>query len=242
MRYWDGREWTAHTHSDGNASAPSANGGAPTAGVAPATPAAPTPEVALEPAPTPETTGVNEVALSEAQVAFLTSQLTLRGLVKRTLGWAITVPFIVGALGYGLIRLVGWIPLFGWIFALWGIVGTIAAVIAGIIVTPLVALVLLPIVMLVTRPKLREDLASGRAIRQAGRFVIEEQKVGPAQLRTGTGKSFDLTGSQVETLKDILPAVGDVRVLNGSLMKTTRTSLMLGLYDESGRELLSAGG
>jgi hypothetical protein len=221
-RYWDGNEWTGHTHG-GESEAPPA-----TESIVPAQ------------APTPETTGTQEVSLSEAQVAFLTSQLTLGALVKRALGWAATVPVALAALGYTLVRLVAWVPLFGWVFALWGIIGTIAAVIAGIIVTPLVALVLLPIVMLVTRPKLRQDLGSGRAVRQTGRFVIEPQKVGAAQLRTGTGKSFDLTSAQLKTLEDVLPAVGEVRVLNGALMKTTHTSVLLGLYDESGRELLSA--
>jgi hypothetical protein len=188
------------------------------------------------------TTAEHEVALSDKQVAFLTQQLTFGALVKRALGWALTVPVVLAALGYGLIRVALYIPLFGWVFALWGIAGTIAAVLAGIVVMPLVALVLLPVVMLVKRPKMREDLASGRAIRQAGTFVVEDQKVGAAQLRTGTGKSFDLTGAQLAILKDILPATGDVRVLTGALMKTTRTSILLGLYDESGRELISANG
>lgn len=199
-------------------------------------------DVAVEqPVPTPVTTGEHEVALSAGQVAFLTQQATIGALAKRALGWAAALPFIVAAIGYGLIRLVRWIPLFGWVFALWAIAGTIAAVLAAIVVIPIAALLLLPIALLVTRPKLRADLAGGRAIRQAGTFVVEEQKVGPAQLRTGTDASFELTGAQLEILKERLPAHGDARVLTGALMRTPHTSLLLGLYDESGRELIAAG-
>ena len=225
QRYWDGTQWTGHTH--GGESGP---------------PPAPAPvqPAAVAQAPTPETTETREVPLSQAQVSFLTSQLTVGALAKRAFGWAIATPFVVAALGYTLIRMVVWVPLFGWVFALWGIAGTIVAVIAAAIVTPLIALVLLPVAMLVTRPKLRDDLESGQAIRQTGTFVIDE-KVGTAQLRTGTGESIDLSSAQRKTLEDVLPAVGDVRVLEGALTKTTRTSLLLGLCDANGRELLSAG-
>jgi hypothetical protein len=37
-----------------------------------------------------------------------------------------------------------------------------------------------------------------------------------------------------------LPAHGDARVLTGSLVRTAETSLLLGVYDHSGRELVAA--
>jgi hypothetical protein len=234
LRYWDGTQWTNHVHplAPPASVAPSGTGNGHTA----------TPPVAEveQVGPTPVTTAEAAEALSEKQVAYLTEQLQFGALVKRAFGWAAMAPLIVAALGAGLVRLTLYIPLFGWVFALWGIVGTIAAVLATGIAIPLLALVLLPVVLLVKRPRLRQDLESGKAIRQRGTFVVEDPKVGMAQLRTGSGKSFDLTSGQLAKLVDVLPASGDVHVLTGSLVKTVETSLILGLYDESGRELLAA--
>jgi Protein of unknown function (DUF2510) len=220
MRWWDGAQWTEHTHEAAEPAAASAQ-------EAPGD----------VPAPTPVVTAESEAAITSAQVEHLQRMASLRGLISRSFEWALYVPVAIWLLGWTLSRVVLVVPLVGWVFALWGFVGTVAVALAALILSPVLALVMLPFALLTKRPRLKQDITAGRAKRVDGTFLVFERNYG-GTVAAGDHR-YDISKDQFAALRPVLLGNNERKEygLEGTIVHTVAAREILAAYDASGRVL-----
>src|SRR5581483_5986638 len=137
----------------------------------------------------------------------------------------------LGIIGKNLTKIASWIPIFGWIFAIWGIAGTVVLVVGTVLASPLLALLLLPVVLLVKRPKFARDLESGAASRQTGTFVVTKSPLGGGKILTGS-ESVTVGTSALESMRTAL-SKSEPFSFDGSLVFARESRELLGGYDAS---------
>lgn len=240
LRWWDGVQWTEHTHAAAQAAPePAAVAAEPSAAVSgPA--AAPQEAPADVPAPTPAVTAESAVTLSAAQAAQLERMASFGGLIRRSFDWALYVPVTIWLVGWTLSRVILVIPLIGWVFALWGFIGTIAVALAALIISPVLALVMLPVALLTKRPRLKQDIASGRATRTDGTFLVVERSYG-GTIAVGSHK-YDLDKDRLAALRPVLLGNNERKEygLQGTIVHAVTSRELLAAYDASGRVLFDS--
>jgi hypothetical protein len=182
----------------------------------------------------------DEVPLSARQRNYLEREAQAGVCLKKALVSAVAFPGYLAAFGFGISRLLGRVAILGPFLLLWGIIISVCAGLLALVATPVIALILTPVVLFVTRrPKLRRDLEEGRALADSGSFLVSEARFGGAgELRCGTTR-FDLTREQFDSVRPALSADDeDVPRLTGSVVHAIHSSLLLGVYDRSGHELV----
>jgi hypothetical protein len=204
----------------------------------------------------PEAISREEIPLSEEQRAYLTSQIGVGVLARRALAGAAMTPIVLSDVVIGLRRLrwmwlVDAIPLMGFLVWFYSFIAIFAALFVGVVAIPVVFLVTLPLALLAKRPKLRADLASGRALRCSGSFPVKlgTNKLSRADLRRRSTLICDDAKFDVRTadLKSIAPALvfsdpnGEVATLHGTIEWTVHHPMLLRVRDQTGHDLFTVG-
>jgi hypothetical protein len=204
----------------------------------------------------PEAIGPEEILLSEEQRAYLTSQIGVGVLARRALASAAMTPVVLSGFVRGLRRLrwfwlVYTIPLIGLLVLIYGFIAIFAAAFVGVLAIPVVFLVTLPVALFAKRPKLRADLASGRALRYSGSFRVKlgTYKLSRADLRRRAtlicdDAKFDVSMAHLQSLA---PALVDpdsstgVVTLHGTIERTVHHPMLLRVRDRTGCDLFTVG-
>ncbi|MFL5911078.1 MAG: hypothetical protein ACJ768_10970 [Gaiellaceae bacterium] len=187
------------------------------------------------PAPAPAAER-EEIALAPAHSEYLKSEASFGSLAALAFRVSLAAPLFLFGIFVGITKLVSRVPLIGWLLAIYGLIGTVAAVVAGIAAIPVVFLVLLPMVLFGRRAKLNRDVSAARAVRQSGTFQVIEGAGGGALV--STLKKFRLSKTELDGLKPALVEGEEFATLSGTVVSAANAGDLLAAYDESGRQLI----
>lgn len=178
-----------------------------------------------------------EVPLTAEQRGYFERQASIGALVKRAVETACATPLILAMIVWKITKLVARVPLIGWLLGIYGLIATVGAVLVGIVAIPFVALLLLPTSIFSRRPKLRGELAGGVGIRQQGTFKVTKDSIGGGGTVITPTVNLELNREEMEKLSPaLIPADQDL-VLDGAIVRSASTRILLGAFDGSGAQL-----
>ncbi|MFL5884728.1 MAG: hypothetical protein ACJ77M_06620 [Thermoleophilaceae bacterium] len=177
-----------------------------------------------------------EIPLSPAQTDYLTGEASFGALARLAFRVSLAVPLLLFGVCTSLTKLVARVPVIGWLLGIYGILLTVVAVVAGIVLIPVAFLVLLPAVLFGRRTKLRQDVARAAGVRQDGVFQVAENGAGGTLL--SEVKKFRLSKTELDGLRPALTAGEDGATLTGALVHALNSGDLLAAYDESGEQLI----
>lgn len=166
-----------------------------------------------------------DVLLTPGQTAYLQQEATPKSLAVTAIAYALMVPVMLGAMAWGLTKLVSRVPLIGWLLGIYGLILTVVVACAGMIVIPITFLGLFAHGLLVRGSRLRRDVEGGRAVQVTGTFPVKLWGDRGGRIKLPQ-KGVDLNTEQMNKVRQGVDATGQ---FSGTIVYSPNAYELLGV-------------